>query len=89
MNLIEVAERNYAAQLKRGTITPESTVEDCIDDLAGEVLELYEEDPTSENFLKEAADVVLNLLSVVIKAGIPIGELSLAIQAKVEYNEIR
>ncbi len=88
MNINDLQQRNYDAQLKRGKITEETTLEDCIDDLAGEVLELYEE-KENNRWLLEAADVMLNLLSCCRIAGFDGEELYLACQRKMLYNEKR
>lgn len=89
MTLNEIQERNYAAQIKRGKITEETTVADCIDDLAGEVLELYEESPGTMEFFEEASDVVLTLLSIFKMVGLSADELLIACKMKMEYNEKR
>ena len=89
MTLNEIQERNYAAQIKRGKITGETTVADCIDDLAGEVLELDEEVPGSIKFENEAADVLLNLFSVCKMSNILAERLLWLVEMKMMYNETR
>lgn len=89
MTLTELQERNYAAQIKRGKITEDTTVGDCIDDLAGEVLELFDESPGTLKFIEEAADVLLNLFTVCKMADINTNELILECNRKCLINEKR
>jgi hypothetical protein len=86
----ELIDRNYAAQIKRGQITPETDLSDCIDKIKEELKELvdsYEYNWGTEKIDdKELIDIMLVCFSMAKHFGI---DWQQVMKHKVEYNEKR
>lgn len=90
MTIKELIDRNYAAQIKRGQITPETDLSDCIDKIKEELKELvdsYEYNWGTEKIDdKELIDIMLVCFSMAKHFGI---DWQQVMKHKVEYNEKR
>ena len=86
----QLIDRNYAAQVKRGQITPETDLSDCIDKIREELSELidsYDYIWGTEKFdNKELIDIMLVCFSMAKHFGI---DWQQVMTEKVEYNEKR
>lgn len=81
-------DRNYAAQIKRGQITPDTDLSDCIDKIKEELKELVDSYiETNKDFdSKELIDIMLVCFSMAKHFGI---DWKQVMTEKVEYNEKR
>lgn len=90
----QLIDRNYAAQLKRGQITPETDFYRFVEKIYEEVRELDDElydpmevlEPNMENVGKELSDIILVCFSAAKHFGI---DWQQVMTKKVEYNETR
>ena len=86
----QLIDRNYAAQIRRGQITPETDLSDCIDKIKEELTELidsYEYTWGTESIDdKELIDIMLVCFSMAKHFGI---DWQQVMKDKVEYNETR
>ena len=84
----ELIDRNYAAQIKRGQITPDTDLSDCIDKIKEELKELVDSYiETNKDFdSKELIDIMLVCFSMAKHFGI---DWKQVMTDKVEFNEKR
>ena len=90
IDIQQLIDRNYAAQIKRGQITPETDLSDCIDKIREEFKELvysYGCDCGVENIdEKELIDIMLVCFSMAKHFAI---DWQQVMKNKVEFNETR
>jgi NTP pyrophosphatase (non-canonical NTP hydrolase) len=91
LSLSEIIERNYNAQIKRGTITPETTIEQFLAKLREEIYELYDSwllaTPKIKTFdPKELADITLVCFAMAKHYNI---DLLKVMEEKTIFNENR
>jgi NTP pyrophosphatase (non-canonical NTP hydrolase) len=91
MKIEELIDRNYAAQIKRGQITPETDLLDCIGKIREELSELVNSYDTTLGAVesideKELIDIMLVCFSMAKHFGI---DWQQVMKDKVEYNEKR
>lgn len=84
----ELIDRNYSAQIKRGQITPDTDLSDCIDKIKEELKELVDSYiETNKDFdPKELIDIMLVCFSMAKHFGI---DWQQVMKEKVEFNEKR
>ena len=82
MKLKKLMSRNYAATVRRGLITNDTTVDEFISKIYEEAEELYE-NPDDDS---ELADIILVCLAYAKHFHIDIVS---ALEQKVKYNEVR
>lgn len=88
IDIQQLIDRNYAAQIKRGQITPESTFFKFVIKIEDELMELNESYiETNKDFdTKELIDIMLVCFSMAKHFGI---DWQQVMTEKVEYNEKR
>ena len=86
----QLIDRNYSAQIKRGQITPDTDLSDCIDKIKEELKELvdsYEYNCGTERIdIRELIDIMLVCFSMAKHFGI---DWQQVMTEKVEFNEKR
>lgn len=88
IDIQELIDRNYAAQIKRGQITPDTDLSDCIYKIKEELKELVDSYiETNKDFdSKELIDIMLVCFSMAKHFGI---DWKQVMTDKVEFNEKR